>query len=198
MKSVQKNKASLVRGVGTNDINQPSKTPSYRRWIGILSRCYSSTDNIKNFHYQDCYVCDEWLVFSNFKRWFDKQEAIHGDLSMLEVDKDILIHGNKIYSPDSCLMVHRKVNAFFNDHRSASGKYKLGCYYQKEKGMFMARCGNPLSGKREYLGLFATEDRAHEAWRDRKREILLDLINSEYVNYSQLKVALTMRVSMIE
>lgn len=198
MKSNSNKIKNLIRGVGINDIDEPSTTPAYRRWVGMIDRCYSNTDNSKNHNYNDCYVCDEWLKFSNFKRWFCQEENKLGDLSGLEVDKDILKIGNKIYSPENCLMVHRKVNAFFNDHRAAGGRFKLGCYFQKEKGMFMARCGNPLSGKREYLGLFATEDAAHDAWRDRKREILIDLIDSRYVTCDKLKSALLLRVSKIQ
>ena len=49
-----------------------------------------------------CSVCEEWKHFSNFKKWFD-ENYIEG----FDIDKDILIKGNKVYSPEACSFVPR-------------------------------------------------------------------------------------------
>ena len=79
--------------MGINDLTQEihqskgKTTPVYRAWHGMLFRC--STKNTQET-YNDCSVCEEWLRFSNFKRWFD-ENYIDG----FQLDKDILVKGNK-------------------------------------------------------------------------------------------------------
>lgn len=55
--------------------------------------------------YEGCTVCDEWLYFSNFKKWFD-ENYIEG----FQLDKDIIIRGNKVYSPQTCCFVPKEIN----------------------------------------------------------------------------------------
>ena len=77
----------------------------YTTWKGIIQRCY--TDSFKD--YIDCKVSDEWKSFSRFYFWWDEQV---GDKNPddYQVDKDIKIKGNKIYSKETCLLVRTKNN----------------------------------------------------------------------------------------
>lgn len=94
----------LVYGVGVDDLDYPKKKllpngkysfcPYYQRWRGMIRRCYSKAQLGKNPNYEGCTVCDEWLTFSNFKSWMEKQ-----DWEGKELDKDLLVRGNKVYSP---------------------------------------------------------------------------------------------------
>lgn len=82
-------------------------SPSYRRWICMLRRCYS---NSNSRHVADAYknvsVCDEWHNYQNFAKWFD-ENYIDG----FDLDKDILSVGSKIYSPETCLFVSSEENS---------------------------------------------------------------------------------------
>lgn len=87
-------------------INGKFKTDkAYNRWYSIIARCYdSSRENYKRYGAKGVVVCEEWKIYSNFKKWFD-ENYIDG----YDIDKDI--NGGKIYSPDNCIFVSRKDNS---------------------------------------------------------------------------------------
>jgi hypothetical protein len=80
---------------------------SYDYWRGMIRRCYSEKYHITHPTYRNCTVCDEWKCYDNFKEWFKiNYYEIHNESTAL--DKDILIKGNKVYSPDTCVFVPKK------------------------------------------------------------------------------------------
>lgn len=160
--------------------------PYYSRWIDMLRRCYSDYFHKKQPSYVGCYVCEEWLLFSNFRSWMKNQ-----DWKGKHLDKDLLIKGNKVYSPDTCIFISQTLNNFTNDHSLASGELPTGVNYHKGSGKIHARCGNPITGKREFLGCFDSKDIAHEAWRNRKHEIACELADMQSDN--RLKESLRVR-----
>ena len=91
---------SLVSGVGINDIEINTKDKCYKVWHSMMNRCYSKKYHSKFPTYQNCSVCNEWTYLSNFKRWFD-ENYVDGYV----LDKDILVKGNKVYSPETCCFV---------------------------------------------------------------------------------------------
>ena len=85
---------------------------SYSVWTSMLKRCYSDKCQKKQPTYKGCCVCEEWLNYSNFKKWFnDNYYEIEGE--QMNLDKDILVKGNKIYSPETCVFVPKKINTLF-------------------------------------------------------------------------------------
>lgn len=165
-------KNKLVYGVGINDAEYPVKSgpakaqsccPFYAAWSGMIERCYSKKWLIKNPTYAGCSVHDDWLKFSNFKAWMEKQswEGNH-------LDKDILVEGNKIYSPSTCVFVSPLTNTFANDYKNGRGRYLIGADKHAQCNRFRSRCSNPFTGENEYLGLFSVERDAHKAWKSRK------------------------------
>lgn len=112
---------SLKYGVGVNDLLYAENDRAYSYWNSMLRRCYSEYALIKNPAYRGCSVCEEWLVYSNFKRWFD-ENYIEG----YELDKDILCKGNRVYCPDNCCFVPKRINIMLINNRRARGKYPLG------------------------------------------------------------------------
>ena len=81
---------------------------SYSVWHSMLQRCYDDKYHIKHPTYEGCTVCDEWLYFSNFKKWFD-ENYIEGT----QLDKDIFSK-NKVYSPETCCFVPREINVLMS------------------------------------------------------------------------------------
>lgn len=127
----KRKQSSLIFGVGINDVDSREIThdnrKSYITWRNILSRCYNEKIWEKRPTYQDCSVCDEWKYFSNFKRWFDENyvEGYH-------LDKDILVQGNREYSPSTCCFVPPHINVLFTLRKNCRGKYPLGVMYRKD------------------------------------------------------------------
>lgn len=98
-----------IFGVGKNDLGECACVlTAYKKWTSMLRRCYETCYNTANETYNDCYVCDEWKIFSNFKRWFD--DPVNGYMDDYHLDKDLLVKGNKIYSPTTCCFLPHEIN----------------------------------------------------------------------------------------
>lgn len=139
-------KSKLVSGICVNDfegvVNKNGKMiKSYTIWKAMLQRCYSEKLHLKYPTYIGCSVCDEWLLFSNFKKWFDENYK-----EGFNLDKDILVEGNKIYSPDTCRFVPTYINNLLTDRRNARGCLPLGIAKQMSPRQinptYKAQCNN--------------------------------------------------------
>ncbi|TOB13963.1 hypothetical protein, partial [Vibrio parahaemolyticus] len=65
----------LIQGVGINDADYASsKCPYYKKWHGIIIRCYDKSYQERKPSYVGATVCKEWLTFSNFRDWCIEQE----------------------------------------------------------------------------------------------------------------------------
>lgn len=168
----------LVCGVGVNDAGYAvcprvnGKTVwclYYRAWGSMLSRCYSKKFKNTRPTYIGCTVCDEWLTFSNFKAWMETQ-----DWEGKALDKDLLVSGNKIYSPDTCTFVTRQVNSFLLDSGATRGEHPVGVYWDASKGKFRAMCCSLGRGQKS-LGLYSDPESAHQAWREYKLKLAGEL-----------------------
>lgn len=130
-------------------------TVTYKTWQNMLKRCYDAYYINKNPTYIDCYVCDEWLNFQNFAEWY-KEEMYECNGEKLELDKDILIKGNKIYSPETCIFVPQRVNSLFTKCDNVRGEYPVGVSYYKTSGKLLVQCRIFENGKSKskHLGRF--------------------------------------------
>lgn len=155
-----------LQGVGINDadyITQPRISgknlvcPYYRAWRDMIARSYSAKLQEKQQTYIGCSVSREWLTFSNFREWMQGQ-----DWKGKELDKDILIPGNKIYGPNTCIFVSSQINTLLNDNSSIRGKYPQGVCWHKRDQQYNARC--KVNGKKKWIGYFATITEAECAY----------------------------------
>lgn len=144
-----------------NDI----KTEQYNYWRMMLERCYSEKYHIKHPTYQKCVVCEEWLDFQNFARWYDNN-YYQVDNETMCLDKDILNKGNKIYSPNTCVFVPERINALFTKCDKTRGDYPIGVYYNKTANKYIARCST-ING-RKHLGCFETPNDAFIVYKNFK------------------------------
>lgn len=87
-------------------------TRIYRSWNAMLRRCYNDKFHEKSPEYRNCTVCREWLNFQNFAEWYDNNYYEVKDKRM-ELDKDILYMGNKIYSPYTSVFAPQEINLMF-------------------------------------------------------------------------------------
>ena len=123
--------------LGTDDVKYTDM--SYIVWCSMFKRCYSNYNEIS---YNGCEVCEEWYNYVNFKRWFDKNYYEIPNENM-QLDKDILIKDNKIYSPKTCIFVPQRINKLFTKRQNDRGLCPIGVTERKNnKGSFYL-----LSGK---------------------------------------------------
>ena len=176
--------ARLVYGVGVNDSNylvevrkrESGKNkvvwfcPLFRKWKDMLKRCYSEKFLETKPTYRGCTVCDEWLTFSNFKSWLELQ-----DWEGKQLDKDLLVPGNKVYSPETCCLITPQLNTFLAFR--CTGVFESGVSYYKRVGKYIAQIS--FGGKMKGLGYFDCEQEAHKAWLSAKLEHGLNLIKNK-------------------
>ena len=174
-----------VFGIGTTGL-EPAKDEngnvidSYNCWIGMLKRCYSAKYQQKYPTYVDCRVCDDWLYYPNFKNWYEANYyEINNKTSQL--DKDILIKGNKIYSPDTCVFVPNFINKLFIKRQNDRGEFPIGVYYDKTSKKYRARLSVFTNGKStlKHLGYFTTPEEGFEAYKQTK-EAYIKEVADEY------------------
>ena len=178
----------VVRRVETTEVNGKRKQqlvwecPYYRAWTSMLRRCYSSKFQNKRLTYKGCSVSDEWLRFSNFRSWMEDQ-----DWEGMQLDKDLLFEGNKVYSAETCVFVSGMVNNFTIDRSNDRGEWLVGVDWHKGANKFRSQCRNPFTNKKEHLGLFTCGEKAHQAWLERKLE-LAHLLAAEQTDERVAKV----------
>ena len=147
-------------GVG----NAQQKTQVGYCWRGMLERCYC--DRMKKIHpayYGISTVCEEWLNFQVFAKWYNKNIYQVGTERM-HLDKDILVKGNKLYSPDTCLIVPQRINMLF---MQKPNKYNLpNGILPIANGRYSARYG------RYHIGNFDTLEEATKAHEREKRKAI--------------------------
>ena len=149
---------------------------AYKTWYNMLFRC----NNLAG--YKGANVCEDWLNYSVFKEWYEKQYKEKG----WHLDKDILSNGNGLYSPETCCFLPPEVNTFFVKHKKAKG-YS----FNKKRKKYEAYCRD--NGKYVHLGMYSTPIEAREAYITYKREVFSRVI-SPYKD----KISITVYESMLK
>jgi hypothetical protein len=146
-------------------------TKVYDAWHAMLQRCYDPKYHERQPTYVGCSVCDEWIYFQKFATWYDENYYEIPLLGIMQLDKDILSKGNKVYGPDRCVLVPRKINNLFIKSNATRGKYPIGVTYNKPLNKYQARiCYG--DGIRHHLGYFATAEEAFNAYKIAKEAFI--------------------------
>ena len=101
-------------GYGKYKVSENKRsTKIYDAWNSMIRRCYCGKNLYdKKSYYGVCEVCSEWKNFQNYAQWYEENYYIvEGE--RMHVDKDILHTGNKLYSPENCLIVPQSINVLF-------------------------------------------------------------------------------------
>lgn len=175
-------------------------TKAYNTWRGMIIRCYDPYEINKRPTYKDCFVCDEWLNFQNFAKWYYKNYyEIDGE--QMHLDKDILCKSNKIYSPETCCLVPERINTLFVKCDKVRGEYPIGVNYCKDSNKLKVRCCVYENGKtkRIYLGCFPL-NRPFQAFIAYKKfkENYIKQVADEYKNLIPNKLYEAMYVYEVE
>ena len=146
-----------------------SQSYSFQLWKNMLKRCYSEVSFKKSPSYEQCLTSETFNDYQQFKTWCNSQLGF-GNTGW-ELDKDILVKGNKIYSEDTCCFVPKEINLLLVKHDKGRGDYLLGVDYHKNRKQFRARCSD------KHLGWFNTEIEAFNAYKQSKEDYIKSLAN---------------------
>lgn len=163
----------LIYGVGIFDGIMESTTLAYDSWHRMIERCYSDSRLIRYPSYINCTVCPEWLIYSNFKKWFEVNyiEGYH-------LDKDVLIQGSQIYSPETCTFLPPRINTLLTDRSRDRGEYPLGVSKESKRNKY--KSGISIFGKNKHLGFYNTPEEAHAAWKEAKKKYVSECANESF------------------
>ena len=162
--------APSVYGVGILGTKYSSKingvqTKEYTLWMDMLKRCYSDKYQKKQPTYEGCEVSDNFLYYEYFYEWCNKQIGFNN--KDWQLDKDLLVKGNKVYNESTCIFIPKEINQVLVKRENMRGKYPIGVYWSHKNKAFMARV-NMNKGKYEYLGSFNAEIEAFNAYKTAK------------------------------
>ena len=162
-------------GVGKYEASKNKKdTLAYKHWSHMMERCYSGRFLTNNPTYKGCSVCEEWHNFQNFAKWFD-ENYYEIDGETIQLDKDILLKGNKIYSPENCVFSPKRINTLFIKCDKVRGIYPVGVNYYKKYDKFIARCST--LDKRINLGYYNNPEEAFNTYKIFKEQYIKEVAN---------------------
>ena len=165
-----------VHGVGivgeesSRDSNG-NKLKEYFLWNHMLTRCYGKKAKLKLPSYEDCTASTNFKYFPYFKDWCSKQIGFGNE--GWQLDKDILVKGNKIYSEDTCCFVPAEINSVFIKCDRSRGEYPLGVNYHKATRKFVAQIS--YRKIKTHLGLYDTAEDAFKAYKKSKEKLIKSL-----------------------
>ena len=140
----------------------------------MLRRCYSDNSKKKRPTYEGCEVSDNFLHYEYFYEWCHKQVGF--DNEGWQLDKDLLMKGNKVYSESTCVFIPTEINLVLVKCTASRGKHLIGVHWSNTNKAFVAQVSKN-KGKQEYLGYFKTEIEAFKAYKKAKETFIKELAN---------------------
>jgi hypothetical protein len=143
-------------------------TREYGLWNAMLNRCYSASVHERAPTYGFCTVDDSFLDFQQFAAWCNAQVGFG---SGGELDKDLLVKGNKRYSSDTCVFLPNPVNMLLINSRASRGEYPVGVSFHKPAQRLRVQVGIG-HGKSIVVGYYDDPIEAHLAYKQAKEAFI--------------------------
>lgn len=175
----------LARGIGVKGTEYPTRDSGkikreYALWRGMLYRCTNKM-LVKYPSYSGVSCSENFKSYTFFYEWCQKQKGFENKDEkgkVWQLDKDLLVKGNKVYSEGVCCFVPQRINSLLTKSESARGEYPVGVCLITSAGKYIARCSCGVS-KQKYLGFFNTPQEAFQAYKTYK-EALIKQVANEY------------------
>ena len=122
------------------------------------------------------------MDFQNFAKWAE-ENFIEG----YELDKDLLVPGNKKYSPETCVYIPQRLNSFLTNIKSDNTSGYVGVSKKSDRTKWAANI--KIEGKTTHLGMFTTAEEASIAYQEARviesnklKELYKDVLPSNVLN----------------
>lgn len=162
---------SLVCGIGYNDNEFKSYSnkkivKEYKLWADMLLRCTTKYWD-KHPTYLGTNCSTNFKSYSFFHEWCQQQVGfgnLGNDNREWQIDKDLLVKNNTIYSEEACIFLPQEINSLIIDRRFGRGEYPVGVYFDSKWKKYVSRCcaGN---GNKIFLGSFSCPVDAFQAYK---------------------------------
>ena len=132
----------------------------------------ATNENFKNrsLTYKDCSISENFKDFNYFHAWCLQQVGYNEN--GYELDKDVLIKGNKEYSEKSCCFIPKEINMQFVKSNAIRGDCPIGVTKVKSTGKYTTQI------KRKRLGTYCSSSSSvEEAFFKYKK------VKEDYIKY---------------
>jgi len=119
-------------------------------WRSVLQRCYDPKFLQRHPTYTENYVNPYFHNFQNFAEWCNNSVGFKNE--GWNLDKDIILRGNKEYGPDTCAFVPSSINNLIISNRSCRGEFPIGVSFNKVRNLFIASCR--IDNRQVEVGVF--------------------------------------------
>jgi hypothetical protein len=175
----------LVYGIGFNDgkykTSEKGKNLSvYKVWKSMLLRC-TERFQTKYPTYLGVTCSENFKLYSYFYEWYFLQtyaNKVDNNGSRYELDKDLLIKGNKLYSEDVCVLIPLRINSLIIKGNASRGEWPIGVSWHRRDNVYAARCSVGTK-KLQNLGSYKTLEEAFQAYKTFK-EAYIKKVANEY------------------
>ena len=144
------------------------RTKEYALWLAMIQRCYNPAAHLKRPRYEGCEVSTYFKLYSNFAEWCGSQVGFN--IQGFDLDKDLLVKGNKLYSESTCVFIPKEINIALEKANKLRGDLPIGVSYNSQRGKYAAHM--KVNGRSKSLGRYATVGEAFIAYKAAKERHL--------------------------
>lgn len=123
----------------------------YDHWRRMLQRSYDPEWFAKHPTYERCEVNPKWWNYQHFALYY--HECTYKS-STSDLDKDLLVMGNKEYGPDTCVFIPEKINKAIVIRGAVARWHNRDKVYESNcNGVYIGRSQDPLRYVEQWLDL---------------------------------------------
>ncbi len=156
-------------GIGPHRVSFEGKTTrEASMWYNMIKRCYSDVKTERQVCYIGCTVCDRWLNYQNFCEDIENipgyQEWKNPE-NNFALDKDGIVKGNKVYSPETCQFIYEGDNTKLSNisksvYKGISPENEI--FYFKNQRIFSEKYG---LDRRGISAVVSGQQKTHKKWK---------------------------------
>lgn len=143
------------KGIYDGEIYE-SRSTCYKKWAQMIDNCYSG----KRPKYDGYSVCDEWLVYSKFRSWFN-ESGYEGASADWYFSISTLDNNARQYNPTSAVLVPKWVMDITRNEDGVAPKSGIVGVYIERNGKFytivqghkVGYFDDPLEARAMYLAM---------------------------------------------
>ena len=174
----------LVRGIGIKGMTYFTKiggknVKEYDLWSSMLERCTQKCwDKYPTYTGVTC--SENFKSYTYFYEWCQTQVGFKSkdeNGKSWNLDKDLLVKGNKVYSEDTCVFVPLRLNSLLIKCDTSRGEWPIGVCLPNNSKKFKSVCCTNGTRKQKHLGLFNTPQEAFLAYKTFKEALIKEVAN---------------------
>jgi hypothetical protein len=149
------------RSGGKDGFRAGCRTLEYSFWETMMYRVYGNTKKEVQRIYGDVTVCEEWHNFQNFAEWCQHQKCFEVGAHL---DKDLLVVGNKVYSPETSCFIPKHLNVAITGKKHTNTTGFTGVF-DEDTGFSASITINSVAVR---LGTFESKEKAFSVYKSVK------------------------------